>query len=560
MTKETLIKKCLLALLEVKFNYLYMSHSLKFLFVLAIAVVNTSVASSPEKRTAAITKEVTVYLSGAQINTLSEVFIPAGASDIVIENLPENFSDDQLQAKGEGDFIIQSVVRKINYLNENQLPKEVKTLKDSLEALNDELNKQQALEKIYTQEEEVLMANKSIGGANNGVDALGLEEMINFMRKRLTELYTKKAECQKKRLQIQEKTARINNQLNELNNKNKYRFSEVIIRVMTSVAQKAKINLSYFVNDAGWTPYYNIRGIDASVPLQLEYKANVWQNTGYDWSKVKLTLSTGNPFINATKPEMQPWWVSYAVPVYPVKAKSLMMRSKETAAQYESQSDGAIAQAPAVSAAAYTQVTEASTNILFEINLPYSIPSDGKQYAVSVQEFTVGATYKYYAAPKLDKDAFLLAYISNWETYNLLAADANIYFEGMYVGKTYINTASTDDTLQLSLGRDKNVSVERNKLKEYTEKKMMASNKKETYTYEIVVKNKKKKEIEIFLQDQIPLTTNKEIIVELQDKSKAEYNAEKGFLTWNLKINPGADEKVKFSYTIQYPKDKVINR
>jgi uncharacterized protein (TIGR02231 family) len=541
-----------------------MIHSFKSLFILAAITAISTLAIAAEKRTTATIKEVTVYLNGAQINTISEVSIPAGSSEIIIENLPENISDDQLQAKGEGDFIIQSVVRKINYLNENQLPKEVKALKDSLEALNYELAKQQALERIYTQEEEVLMANKSIGGNNNGVDALGLEEMVNFLRKRLTELYSKKADSQKARLQIQEKMARINNQLNELNNKNKYRFSEVIISVISTTAQKAKINLSYFVNDAGWTPYYNIRAVDASSPLQLEYKANVWQHTGYDWSKVKLTLSTGNPFINATKPEMQPWWVTYEAPVYPMKTKGVMMsRTSEGNAAYEAedvQNDALLVPMPAPTTAAYTKVTEASTNVLFEISLPYTIPSDGKQYAVSVQESSIEASYKYYAAPKLDKDAFLLAYITSWEKYNLLAAEANIYFEGMYVGKTYINTASTGDTLQLSLGRDKNVSVERNTLKDYTEKKIMASDKKETHGYEIVVKNKKKKDIEILLQDQIPLSTNKEIIVELLEKSRAEYKVESGFLTWNLKIKSGADEKVKFSYSIQYPKDKIITK
>lgn len=530
------------------------------LFVLLI--VTNSLVANPYKKTTSTVKEVTVFLNGAQINATAEVSIPAGNSTIVIENLPENISDDQLQAKGEGDFIIQSVVRKINYLNENQLPREAKILKDSLQLLNEELDKQKSMEKIYSQEEDVLMANKSIGGDNNGVDVLKLEEMVNFIRKRLTELYSKKAECQKKRLEIQEKMTRINNQLNEINNKNKYRFSEVNISVLANAAQKAKILLSYFVTDAGWSPYYNIRAVDASSPLQLEYKANVWQRTGYDWDKVKLTLSTGNPFVNNTKPEIQSWWVAYVVPVLRGYGNKMNKAAAPAPAamQQDNKSMGELDMTveAAQTTAAYTQVTEASTNLLFEISLPYNIPSDGKQYSVSVQEYTMEASYKYYAAPKLDNDAFLLAYITNWEKYNLIAADANIYFEGMYVGKTYINTASTGDTLQVSLGRDKNVSITRTKLKDYTEKKIVANDKKETHAYEIVVKNKKKKEIEILIQDQIPVTTNKEIIVELQEKSKAEYNAEKGFLTWNLKIKPGADEKIKFSYTIQYPKDKVI--
>jgi len=538
-----------------------MTSKIKLFSILFLALTSSTKATNTERRTTSTTKEVVVFLNGAQITAVSEVSIPAGNSEIVIEDLPENISDDQLQAKGIGDFIIQSVVRKINYLNETQLPKEVRVLKDSLESLNRNMEMQRGMEKIYNQEEEVLMANKSIGGANTGVDALGLEEVVNFIRKRLTELQSKKMECREKQKKIKEQIDRINSQLTELNNKNKYRFSEVIISVSANTAQKAKITLSYFVNDAGWAPYYNIRAVDASSPLQLEYKANVWQHTGYDWDKVKLTLSTGNPFVNATKPEMQPWWLSYVVPVVTPRTNKGYLKSSAAPAamQREEESMDSYSLQEATTTAAYTQVTEASTTTLFEISLPYNIPSDGKPYSVSVQESTVDASYKYYAAPKLDNDAFLLAYITNWEKYNLIAAEANIYFEGMYVGKTYINTASTSDTLQLSLGRDKNVSIARNKLKDFTEKKIIASDKKETHGYEIVVKNKKKKEIEILIQDQIPVSTNKEIIVELQDKSRADYNAEKGFLSWTLKIKPGADEKVKFSYSIQYPKDKVIN-
>jgi uncharacterized protein (TIGR02231 family) len=529
--------------------------------IFLVSITGSAIAINPIKTTTLEVKEVVVFLNGAQIKGTGNVSVPAGSSEIIIENLPESISEDQIQVKGEGDFIIQSVVKKQNYLNENKLPKEIKILVDSVELLNSLLEREKGLEKIYNQEEEVLMSNKSIGGNNNGVNILELEKITNFIRNRLIDLGKKRIESLQKQKKLQEQIDRVNAQLTELYDNNRYRSSELTITVSANVAQKAKFIISYFVPNAGWIPYYDIRATDASSPIKLEYKAHVWQTTGYSWEGVRLTLSTGNPFAGGTKPDMQPHWVDFKVPV---RHRTYKLEQAPQAVYMESDALGngilkSEANVIAESAAAHTSVTESATNLLFEIAIPYTIPSDGKRYSVSVQESLMNATYKYYAAPKLDKDAFLVAYVGNWDQYNLISADANIYFEGMFVGKTYINTSQTADTLEVSLGRDKSIAVTREKLKDFTEKKVIGMSKKETYGYEIAIKNNKKKEIEIVLQDQIPVSANKDIVVELNEKSNASYDAEKGFLIWNLKIKSGSSEKVKLSYSVQYPKDKIIS-
>ena len=529
--------------------------------IFLVSIAGSAFAINPTKTSTLEAKEVTVFLNGAQIKGIANISVPVGNTEFIIENLPESISEDQIQVKGEGDFIIQSVVKKQNYLNENKLPKEIKVLVDSVEVLNNLLEKEKGMEKIYNQEEDVLMSNKSIGGDNNGVNILELEKITNFIRNRLIDLGKKRIESFQKQKKLQEQIDRVNAQLTELYDNNRYRSSELTITVSATVAQKAKFIISYFVPNAGWIPYYDLRATDAASPVKLEYKAHVWQTTGYSWEGVKLTLSTGNPFAGGTKPDMQPRWVDFKVPIH---HRSFKLESAPQAVYMESDAlgDGEVKSKTnviAATTAVYTTVTESATNLLFEIAIPYTIPSDGKKYTVSVQESLMNATYKYYAAPKLDKDAFLVAYVGNWDQYNLISADANIYFEGMFVGKTYINTSQTADTLEISLGRDKSIAVTREKLKDFTEKKVIGINKKETYGYEIAIKNNKKKEIDIVLQDQIPVSANNDIVVELQEKSNAVYDAEKGFLIWNLKIKSGSSEKVKLSYTIQYPKDKTIS-
>jgi uncharacterized protein (TIGR02231 family) len=167
-------------------------------------------------------------------------------------------------------------------------------------------------------------------------------------------------------------------------------------------------------------------------------------------------------------------------------------------------------------------------------------------------------TYKYYAAPKLDRDAFLLAKITGWDKLNLIDGDANIFYEGTYVGKSFINTRNITDTLSVSLGRDKNVLVTRLKLTELCEKKTLGTQKKETLVFEINVRNKKKQDIEIEIDDQIPLSVIKEIEVDLTESTGASYDPVTGKLSWRLKLQPGDTKKLKFGFTVKYPKDKVI--
>jgi len=207
----------------------------------------------------------------------------------------------------------------------------------------------------------------------------------------------------------------------------------------------------------------------------------------------------------------------------------------------------------------YVSVTDNELNVTFDIDLPYDVPTNGKEQTATLKEYSINSLYKYYAVPKLDKDAYLLAEVPEWEKLNLLPGDANIIFEGTYVGKSFIDPASTLDTLNLTLGRDKRVVIKKDKLMDYSSTKFLGSNKLQKFTYELTVKNNKKDTVRMMLKDQYPLTTNKEIEVELLDDGGASVNSEIGVLTWKLQLAPGDIKKLRFSYTVKYPKDKVLN-
>jgi TonB-dependent SusC/RagA subfamily outer membrane receptor len=207
----------------------------------------------------------------------------------------------------------------------------------------------------------------------------------------------------------------------------------------------------------------------------------------------------------------------------------------------------------------YVSVKDNELNVVFDIDLPYDVPTNGKEQNVNLKDYKIPAVFKYFSVPRLDKDAYLVGEVVDWESLNLLPGEANIIFEGTYIGKTSIDAASTQDTLNLTLGRDKRVVIAREKLTDFSSVKFLGSNKKQTFTYEITVRNNKKEPIQMELRDQFPLSSNKDIEVELLQHDDASVNNETGIVTWKVKLAPGEVKKYRLSYSVKYPKDRVIN-
>lgn len=203
-------------------------------------------------------------------------------------------------------------------------------------------------------------------------------------------------------------------------------------------------------------------------------------------------------------------------------------------------------------------IEERATNIEFSIEIPYTIPSDGKNYSVDIQKLMIPALYEYSVTPKLDTDVFLKAMIAEWDEYNLMKGDANLYFEGTYIGKTFLNVNTVEDTLSISLGRDENIVVTREKVKEFSSKQLLGAYKKEQRGWEINVRNKKNQNIHIMVKDQFPVSGNSEIEVQRIDSGGAELDNDTGILTWKMDLEPGASKKLTFKYSVRYPKKEII--
>ena len=410
--------------------------------------------------------------------------------------------------------------------------------------------------------------------ANNPKKEISSEELI-----KLAEYYAAKIQLLKdkvyafqvKKLDLDQKINQLNSRIYEQNNlaaenAKTITTGQIILEVMTKSATNATFNVSYFTRNAGWIPTYDLRVKTIDNSIKLSYKASVTQTTGIDWKNVKLSLSTSNPNQGNTIPTLNPWFLNLYVPILynsmiqtdEAKYKGSLNRQAVVAAGAAYSIKDEESTVDAGNVAAYTTLNESRLFISFDIDLPYDIPSDGKAYSVAIKDEQLKASYKHYAIPKLDADAFLVAEINEWEKLNLLPGEANIIMDNVYIGKSFIDPNSTADTLSLSLGRDKRIAVKRTLVKELTKSKVKGENKSETFTYEINIRNNKKQPIEVLLKDQYPLSKVKEVEITLDENGNAEVDKETGFLTWKVKLEPGENKKYRFSYTVKYPKDKVI--
>ncbi|UFH46045.1 DUF4139 domain-containing protein [Flavobacterium galactosidilyticum] len=528
------------------------------LLLISCLITIVSFAQKPIFTTVKV-KSATVYFNAAELSQSTSVNLPLGTSEVIVKNVANSLNQNTIQIVAPSNITVLSVQFTNNYISEFEIDDSnpaIKKVRDSITLVKKEIKKTQIQTLSNTQAIGLLDSNKVISGANNGLNVAELIKLVDYYKSKRTELENTIVDLKEKEENWTKKLTTLNNKL-EFNSKNEEKTSsgKLILQVMNSVAGITPLDISYITNSARWNPFYDLRAESIKEPINMMYKAQVFQNSGIDWKKVKLTLSSGNPNQNNHAPELQPWFLKYNEPK--VYAARNMALEEVVVVGYGSLKDDAKAKESSVSN--FTTINENQLNISFDIDIPYDILSNGKAHSVALKEIKLPAAYNYYAAPRLDKEAFLLAEIADYSKYNLLKGEANIIFEGMYVGKTMISPNQITDTLKLSMGRDKKIAISRDIVFDKSGTKFLSSYKEQTFTYDTTIKNNKKESIEIALKDQFPISTDKEITIELLENGKAKVNSENGIIDWDLKLAANETKKIRISYKVRYPKDKIID-
>ncbi len=516
--------------------------------------------------TSARVDAVTVYFNSAEISQSAQVNLPSGTSEIVVKNVSNYLNEQTVLVGAPSTVTVLSVQFTTNYISEydqDEKSPALKSVRDSITLVTNELNRLRNEKNSTSKTIELLDANQKISGTNTGLSIVELTKMVEYYKAKRTELSNAMLTLDDKDRKLTERLTELNARLNFNESKEeKTSKGKLILQVMNTAAGAVPLQVSYLTQGASWTPFYDLRTENIASPIQMLYKAQVVQNTGIDWKKVKLTLSSGTPNQSNQVPVLNQWFLRYkgyysssmTAGNYYISARKEMAATTDDYYADESTLD----KKQKVSTVNST-ITQNQLNVSFDIDIPYDILSNNKQHSVILNEIKIPATYRYFAVPKLDKESYLVAEVNNYSQYNLLKGDANIIFEGMYVGKTSIDPYQTSDTLNLSMGKDKRVSIKREKVMDKSATKFLSSGKEQTFTYDISIKNNKKETINLTLQDQYPLSTDESIKIELLDNGGATVDNLTGLLTWKLKLSPNETKKIRIAYKVKSPKDKDID-
>ena len=538
-------------------------------------------------RAAAEVSQATVYFGyGAELTHQSKVKVSASTKTIVIDQISTHVDINSLQISCPESVALLSHRYMIFYPLPPEVVKnkEVERLEDSINIVQKEINRignlilidQETLAKTGVLIEATLNSN-----GNKTVTSAEVLKLVEYYNTKIEKSKTAIFNHQQNSKQLDKRIDELEKRI-DLMNINlppvKKPYGQLILQVICKKTEEIPVSLSYYTQNAGWTPVYDIRVNSKTNKVKLVYKASLTQTTGIDWKKTRMTLSTGTPNFGVSAPVLSPWYLQLYVPeLYKalqgraagvnVTRNTIQSFNDDKAlaevvvtgynGSYEQQKMEKDTVDPST-LQQYTTLNEGQLNTNFEIDLPYDIESDGQLHSVTIKDEEIVCVLKNYAVPRADKEAYLLAEVVDWQNLDLLPGDANIIMDDTYIGKSVIDPNTTADTLNLSLGKDKRLAVKRSLVKELSSLKTSGGSSRQNFTYEVMVKNNKLTDVNLLLKDQYPLSTVKEVEVKLEDNGEAMVNEETGVLTWKISLKPGESKKVRFSYSVKYPKDKKI--
>lgn len=556
---------------------------LLFLFPLALAAQNIH-----EQVLKTEIKRVKLFLTAGEMTHETQVKLNKGRNKIIFSGISAFADPRTIQFTGSGSFRLVSISTEMDFLAAGQLNPRIKILADSLEHLKDRHQLNVDLLGSYQAELGILNTNKDLKGQNT----LTMEQIKaagEYYRTRTFEINKAVTKINKEQEIL---SARINDtrfQLTDLNYIENQRSNQVIILIDVDNNTDISGVLKYLVSDCGWAATYDLSANDLNQPINLKYKAQIYNNTGNEWKNVTLTLSTSDPLLSAASPVLNPFYIRYGEQanyskmayLQPVQQKTeyrtevmneINMANQRAYDNYvldqkvsESNTGGFFGsdkfrnEGKKVSTVAMKQIEISDLNAEFLIAHPFSCPSDAKPYIVEIKEINMPATFTHVSIPKLDQGSFLLANIVGWQDLDLIPGPTNVYFAGNYVGVSEINTNNVDDTLSLSFGRDSKIQVLRKLKSEMSTKKVSGSTKKDTYYYDIQVRNNRTVPVKINVFDQIPLSSVSEITVSTETIGTGKKDDLTGEVSYLVTVQPGETVNLEIGYSVKYPKNAKIS-
>jgi uncharacterized protein (TIGR02231 family) len=524
-----------------------------------LLVFSLSLMAQNDKEIKAELKHVTVYPDRAQMDHESSLDLSSGKTILKLKGLSPFIDAQSIQVKGIGEFTILSVNLQNNFLQNLEDTPEVKNIRSQIELLQAKVEDENTALKTLKQKEDFLIANKGVLVKETNFSIDQFRTMVDVYTTNVDQVNITVLKKNRQIKDYEKQIAALQQQINEKLGRPQLPSGEIAVTVSSEKQVAGKLFFNYVVSNAGWYPSYDVRVDDINKPVTIFYKANVYQNTGIVWKDVQLSFSNATPWVAGNVPVLNPWFIDFYTPL-PVrvvgygamKSESSPVIAQDMAPERKSVMKD-LAATPVI-----VEKKVGEMSVTFDVSVPYSIPSDGKVQTIEIQRTTTPAEYKYITIPKISRNAYLTGNITDWAKQNLLSGEATLYFENAFVGKSFMNVNQLTDTLVISLGTDNSILVKREKRKDFTSRKVIGSNKTETYSFLLTIRNNKANPIRITMNDQIPVSSNSSIIVEATELSGGNLNAETGTVKWDIDLKPQEKREIVLSYSVKYPKNQNI--
>jgi uncharacterized protein (TIGR02231 family) len=383
----------------------------KITFLLWVLISTSLVAQKPIFTQAKV-KEATVYFNSAEIIQSASTILPTGTCEVVVKNVANNLNENSVQIGAPSTVTVLSIQFTNDYMSEynfDQNSPTIKRVRDSITFIQKEINKVINTKISEQKTIELLDKNQQVFGQNSGLSVIELTKMVEYYKAKRTEISNSINLLEEKEKKLGETLTRLNTKLEVDGNKEeKMSTGKLVLQLMNNSAGNVPLDISYITQNAGWSPFYDLRAESVKDPINMMYKAQVVQNTGIDWKKVKLTLSSGNPNQNNQAPILSSWFLNYGSPNYNYKQKGMMNQLQGRVAGVEMDKEETVGYIAPSTISDYTEIIENQLNISFDIDIPYDILSNGKAHSVALKDIKIPASYKYYSVPKMEKEAFIV--------------------------------------------------------------------------------------------------------------------------------------------------------
>jgi uncharacterized protein (TIGR02231 family) len=525
-------------------------------YFLILLTLSVSLFKSQEQKKEIDVKQATLFLQGAKVFGSTNVSLQKGKNTVRITNLPNDIDENTYKINLDKNTTLLSITPQNNYLKNDEMSEGEKKLENERKKLQRQVSLLNIQIKNLTGEQNIINDNLKVSTNDKSTPQDQLIKLTEFYRKRMLEIDNQMFLLNEQKGEFDESIAKINKQFTEEETHKNQNKKELLLEILADHEMNVNLGVSYIVSNAGWVPSYDLRAESTKKPLEIVYKGKIYQKTGQDWNNVKLFVSTYRPSYNQNRPILSPLYVTEYAPYnsqkelagYSINAKADMTNAYQMRAE----------EIVAPSQIPVATVSDNQMNVMYELKFDQTIVSQEKEQYVILDKKEVNATYKYHTVPKLNNQVFLMAFVKNWQNLNLISGEANIYFEDNYIGKTNITSNYIKDEFPISLGVDERITVKRVKVEDKTSQKTLNSNKWETESYQIHVRNNTKENIDLEILDQLPISENSKVSVKALEIGNGNFDEKTGTILWNRKITSGGSDTINFSFEVKYPKEMQI--